>query len=911
MRLLISIVGISLVVQGCAAVRSHHADRAEAATSGLRPDSDAAQSPAKDVAPGDLEEILHDELEEGVDKVQEGLSKSANRTLSEMQHIDEVPNELRRALEMVLVMFLPKWHFKEKIFWEAAVTVFASLAWFYVYFGMLLKRDRSESLDRWHGSLMKMQKPDANTIHLSPDLILVFHHPKFEYNDGKKEVHPASIDRVLSQHQEYRFPRVRELRSSMMVRRMSSSLERAATATKALIGAPADTLAVPNHMVRTAMLQDLYEAFQSWGFNVKVFSSVDNDQIFFCASLRSVPVIRHYLSQGTFPLQLRSGVVKKLGIKQNPSDPASSPPSVPYDKHLVERLSEHGVLDSADESELFQTFTGTATFVSSLQCLDIMWDNLVGSLDPYAAIDEGFLVALFPAHNPTRIAELKATWANWRYLLDLSFVQPLPQLRNYFGTRITFIFGWNGHYCKALLALVTVALLMEVICRVGNSFAIPLLKTRQVLGFSIVLVVWAKICENLWHREQDFFTELWNLRHHCSVRTIRPQFQGEQKASPVDESITEKQYPKHLSFYRQLLTGCFTVFFCGLVACCIFVWMLIFKGKVDVVSSVMLSLQIKVLEFVFHTMVPILTDFENHKHQDEYHNSLLWKLFAFDFVNNYSAFFSLTIRFAWGCDHGDCLFVLRRQVSVCLSILCACSIASMLMNGVIVRLSLWYEAYQLQKQTGSEMPERYFLEEQAKYAVINEQEEVQNMLTLVISLGFVLLFGGVAPLVVPCCLCVFAMQLRAFAVFLTTDAQRPHPQDSAGIGNWHSCIRFLMLVGVFYAGLLFVAFGPTFKGTSLMAKSTGLVCFCLASAMLWALIDIVCPPTDSETDLLAKRREHVLTKLMKSAGPGVSSPSEDPLALEPLKQSNYIVDAAWDKIPNLQLLRRSSWGNLF
>eukprot|EP00418_Pyrodinium_bahamense_P084332 CAMPEP_0179070124 /NCGR_PEP_ID=MMETSP0796-20121207/30859_1 /TAXON_ID=73915 /ORGANISM="Pyrodinium bahamense, Strain pbaha01" /LENGTH=276 /DNA_ID=CAMNT_0020767207 /DNA_START=254 /DNA_END=1085 /DNA_ORIENTATION=- len=269
-------------------------------------------------------------------------------------------------------------------------------------------------------------------------------------------------------------------------------------------------------------------------------------------------------------------------------------------------------------------------------------------------------------------------------------------------------------------------------------------------------------------------------------------------------------------------------------------------------------------------MVPILTDFENHKYPDEYHDSLLWKLFAFDFVNNYCAFFSITIRHAWvgnsGCDDTDCLFVLVRDAKA------------------------------------------VFLEEQAKYVVITEQEEVQNMLTLVISLGFVLLFGGVAPLVVPCCLCVFAMQLRAFAVFLTTDAQRPHPQDSAGIGNWHSCIRFLMLVGVFYAGLLFVAFGPTFKGTSLMAKSTGLVCFCLASAMLWALIDIACPATDPDTALLAKRRAYVLGKLMKSAGSSRSQPSPgtDPLILEPLKQWQHIVNAAWDQIPNLETFMRTA-----
>jgi len=892
MRLLTTIVCSSLVTQGHAALRSRYADRAQATTSGLGPDVDAVQSSDGDLIPEEFEEKL---------------GESADRTISEMQNIHRVPNELYHTLKTMLATFLPRWRFNEKICWKATATVFVSVIWFSVYFGMIVAPDRSESLKHWSKALAKLDRPDAGTMHLSPELVLVFHHPSFEYGGAEKEVSAASIDRVMIPQEACPFRRFVELRSRVQT----------ADHLFSGIGTPTSTThpeeAVTYSAVRMAMLQDLFEAFQSWGFTLCVFSSVDDDEIFMCVKLRNVPVIRHYLSQASFPLQLQPDVVKKLKIEQDPTDPACSPPSIHYDMNFIERLAEHGILDCADEGELFKTFTDTGTFVNSWQLLNVMWDKITSNLDLHAARDEGFLVTFFPVHNPMNVAELKATWANWWYLWDLSFAQPLPHLRNYFGTRITFIFAWNGHYSKALLALVAIALLFEVVIRIGRTFfAIRMFATRQALGSSVVLVIWAKISDNLWHREQDFFTELWDLRQYCSVRTIRPQFHGEQKASLLDKNITEKQYPKHLSYYRQMLTGCFTVVFCGLVACCIFIWMHIFEGKVGIVSAVMLSLQIKVFEFIFHTMVPILTDFENHKYPDEYHDSLLWKLFAFDFVNNYCAFFSITIRHAWvgnsGCDDTDCLFVLRRQVSVTLSILCVCSIASMLMQGIMVRFSLWYEAYQIRKKTGSEMPKRYSLEEQAKYVVITEQEEVQNMLTLVISLGFVLLFGGVAPLVVPCCLCVFAMQLRAFAVFLTTDAQRPHPQDSAGIGNWHSCIRFLMLVGVFYAGLLFVAFGPTFKGTSLMAKSTGLVCFCLASAMLWALIDIACPATDPDTALLAKRRAYVLGKLMKSAGSSRSQPSPgtDPLILEPLKQWQHIVNAAWDQIPNLETFMRTA-----
>merc|ERR1740138_455224 len=61
------------------------------------------------------------------------------------------------------------------------------------------------------------------------------------------------------------------------------------------------------------------------------------------------------------------------------------------------------------------------------------------------------------------------------------------------------------------------------------------------------------------------------------------------------------------------------------------------------VSSAILAVMIKVFSSAFEAVVPLLVDFENHKFQGDYFNSYLWKLFLFDYVNNYSAFFFLTL----------------------------------------------------------------------------------------------------------------------------------------------------------------------------------------------------------------------------------------------------------------------------
>jgi hypothetical protein len=100
------------------------------------------------------------------------------------------------------------------------------------------------------------------------------------------------------------------------------------------------------------------------------------------------------------------------------------------------------------------------------------------------------------------------------------------------------------------------------------------------------------------------------------------------------------------------------------VAACIFLWMVTFEGRMGTVASILLAVQIKIFGAIFHFIAVKITNYENHKYGDDYYNSFLWKLFLFEFVNNYSAFFFLTLWGKWRtigaeCPGGDCLIALR------------------------------------------------------------------------------------------------------------------------------------------------------------------------------------------------------------------------------------------------------------
>lgn len=819
------------------------------------------------LAPDPVVQVVHDRL-----------AQSANRTVSRLSKVGELPELLGEVVNDVRIVFLPGWEFQNGTFIKALCTILLGTVWFIIYFEFLYQDDRKESLDRWKNQL----EADGDSWSIlsprgcNPDVILVFTHPTYDAKDASNPVSIHSLDKVMVSSEDRDLEELHELRLSAprsAVAAVESIRKGLFTMSSASMERSTDTfeLAVDRARARKALLKDLYRLLPTLGFDVTAFSSIDDDELFVCISLSNWEGIDYYLSRSGALLQLRQDIAERLGIRQDPSDPASSPPSVPYSRALVQQLYEQGILKSTNPLELFRNFnnSGTCTCVNTKDLIWTICHEINNHVDLDAAVDEGLLIAWYPVHNPPKVMELKATWANWRSMLDISFVQPVPLIREYFGVRIAFLFAWNGVYCKALLALVSIAILQMIAIRICNDFLdVDVVNGRQVIGFCIFVVLWARIAQNLWTREQGFFLELWNIHGHTmSQQVTRTQFEGFPAPSPLDANILDDQFPKRIAFFRSAFTTLITVFFCGCVAACIFLWLLIFRGKMGLISSVMLSIQIKIFECIFSYMADAMTEYENHKFQHDYHNSLLWKLFLFNFVNNYSAFIAISIRNAWMGCHDDCLNELRKQIAITLCVLVLCSIAQMLAEGFKVRFNLMWELRQLKKRN-QQHPPRYLVEEQSKYAVITGSEELQSMMTLVISLGFIFLFGGVAPIVVPFCFCVFAVQLRAFAIMLTTCAKRPFPHQSLGIGNWSICITFLMSVGIAYSGFLFVAYGQTFKDTKVLGKMTGLLLYCFAGFSIWALVDAVLPPEDTATGLLVARRKYLTGKVMKKAEAG-------------------------------------------
>ena len=64
-------------------------------------------------------------------------------------------------------------------------------------------------------------------------------------------------------------------------------------------------------------------------------------------------------------------------------------------------------------------------------------------------------------------------------------------------------------------------------------------------------------------------------------------------------------------------------------------------SRAQVVASVVNVVQIQILTFIYDYLAFKLTDLENHRNDVLYEDSMIIKLFLFQFVNNYSSFYYL------------------------------------------------------------------------------------------------------------------------------------------------------------------------------------------------------------------------------------------------------------------------------
>jgi hypothetical protein len=618
---------------------------------------------------------------------------------------------------------------------------------------------------------------------------------------------------------------------------------------------------------RKAIFQDLYEALPEDGFEVFAFSSIDDDEVFVCVSLKDEKELKHHAQRNALHLQLDPKFIQEKLEIDDPEDydiSIMSPPFVKYDSSICKNM----LGDDGKDEEVFRSFkhftNNEGSIIIGTDRIRIIMQKLNACFNLDYAVERGLIVKWYPAHTLERMHLLKKSWANWHALRDLSCVQPVPFIQEYYSSRVAFVFAWNGIYCKWLIALIPVALVFSAINMYArltgkNSFW----NRGSLIGFSMVVAFWARIVANSWRREQQYFMALWCLDDKLKDASIRPDFEGQWTPSPIDGKEKHLVYSPTKYKLRQACAWTITLAFCMFVFGFIQLWLQVFAGSKSLAAPIIQALMIQVFTQIFNWMAEALTIAENHKFQRDFYNSYLCKMFIFQLVNQYSAFLYTAVKQQFdkrGCPEAGCVEALRMALPPTLAVLAFLRIVQVVVATLQVRILLWLEDREFTKK-GELPPKRSFVEVQGKYGPYRTREQIEAMTSLCLTLGFVLVFGGVVPVIVPLCFIVFTVQLRASAVLVTSSVNRPVPRRTAGIGPWLPIVDWLMNMGVLFTGYLMVNFGPLFQGTAVLTKLTGLIVYVMFVQLGWLVIDILIPHNTSQAELLESRRNHVAKKL--------------------------------------------------
>jgi hypothetical protein len=511
-------------------------------------------------------------------------------------------------------------------------------------------------------------------------------------------------------------------------------------------------------------------------------------------------------------------------------------------------------------------------------------------------VQDGLLVKWYPCHGETKLAKLRQYWGNWKLVVDLYCVQPLPLIQEYFSSRVAFVFAWNGLYAKLLLALMPFSLVFIAADYISENFSSSsdIWATGTVLGFSIIVAYWAKFAENMWQQEEGYLRTLWGLEDVGQDAAVRPDFEGENVEAAIDTKMKIKEYPFWKFELRLCASWSVTLLFCLAVFGFTLAWLDQFSGKISVLGSIVLAIMIQVFTFIYGNLVEQLTIMENHKFQRTYYESYLRKTFVFEFINQYSAFFYMAIKQQFtpqGCPlniqgEKDCMLALKKQLPVTFLILMTVEIIQVVIANMRVMFLMDWDIYEEEKiRTGSSSkalhyvmhgrdeldedvmqspePTHNFVEKQGKFGPYRTREQIETMTRLTLNIGFVLIFGGIVPIIIPLCLLSFLVQLRSKAVLLTTAIDRPVPRRTRGIGPWLGIIELLMEVSIVFTAYVLVNFGPLFQGMELLPKVSGFILYLLLVRMLWAMHDIISPAKTEEGEMLSQRREHIVSQLLK------------------------------------------------
>jgi hypothetical protein len=395
--------------------------------------------------------------------------------------------------------------------------------------------------------------------------------------------------------------------------------------------------------------QRIVKAIIKSGFQTFIYYSIQQDEIYVLARASEV-ILTHFADAIDFKLLLDPEELKK---RANAGDPANG--IAAFDIRHEEDVSSirpydfiWGEFDDTEDTQnLFWRPPGSSTpfresvrLKLSLMLLEAPHYKGGAGLSLRTEKKNETMLSYFPLHNQQHVTALSDEWLN---IWSAPWKQPYEEIKNYFGEKIALYFKFLGHYTTWLIIPAIIGLVCQLVVIGTGDFSHPILPF-----FALLIAIWAVLMLEFWKREEKFTALQWGMLGFEDTEIDRPEFFGEETRSYIDGSMTTYYPPKkrqNLIAQSFTIIGCLALIVLGAVISIYVIRELLYRTAVgdysQIVASVMNSIQITVFNIIYSQLADHLTEKENHRTDTSFEDSMIAKLFMFQFVNSYASFFYL------------------------------------------------------------------------------------------------------------------------------------------------------------------------------------------------------------------------------------------------------------------------------
>jgi len=429
---------------------------------------------------------------------------------------------------------------------------------------------------------------------------------------------------------------------------------------------------------------------------------------------------------------------------------------------------------------------------------------------------KGDIISLFPLHaSKQRHALFYGTTMGYD-------PKKYDLYREYFGEKISLYFNFLGHLGYWLILPGVIGLGLSLVSWSYEDFSHPVLPF-----FAVIISFWSFIMLEYWGRTSKDAALRWGMLSFEKTETDRPEFipdhhiqnfvTGELISSADSKSMVYVSMKKQRRRYM-LSLSVISVMVMLVISVVLGIYFLKFYLNneigtlASVVASVLNSVQIAVFNVIYNFVAKKMTQFENNRTDSIYENSMIAKLFFFQFVNSYSSFFFLAFiaaelerpaylsddpdniesKYEGECGWVDCMKPLSINVAIIFLVrLIVTNFASVFIP--------WF-AIKSKKDKALKACGHLRFSPAEDEMLLNPYDPIHDSISkfsdVAVQYGYMVMFATSLPAACILSALNFYVTSRANLWLMLRKYQRPIPMGANSIGTWQTVFEILSIIAV-------------------------------------------------------------------------------------------------------------------